>query len=141
MSSQSSQLEKWGDTYPEGFCNFPGNDNWQAPHQESPGGYLHPFPLGMPDLAKKPDDFPKLRMGVIFSCPEQLNRTHCPSLGQTKLTFKVFTRLQSDAIKASYQLCVFIYKSFLCIFKCFFRALGQEVTKSQRLHLFDFSAL
>ena len=32
----------------------------------------------------------------IFSCPQQLNRTHCPLLGLTKLTIRVFTTLQSD---------------------------------------------
>ena len=32
----------------------------------------------------------------IFSCPEQLNRTHCPSVPLTKLTIRVFTTLQSD---------------------------------------------
>ena len=38
---------------------------------------------------------------LFFSCPEQLNRTHCPmSLGLsvclTKLTIRVFTTLQSE---------------------------------------------
>ena len=37
---------------------------------------------------------------VVFSCPEQLNRTHCLSLGWsvplTPLTIKAFTTLQSD---------------------------------------------
>ena len=33
----------------------------------------------------------------IFSCPQQLNRTHCPLLGLTKLTIRVFTTLQSRA--------------------------------------------
>ena len=36
----------------------------------------------------------------IFSCPQQLNRTHCPSLGPSvhplPLTIRVFTTLQSD---------------------------------------------
>ena len=34
--------------------------------------------------------------GFIFSCPQQLNRTSCPSLGLTPLTIRVFTSLQSD---------------------------------------------
>ena len=33
---------------------------------------------------------------AMFSCPQQLNRTHCPLLGLTKLTIRVFTTLQSD---------------------------------------------
>ena len=36
----------------------------------------------------------------VFSCPEQLNRTHCPSLGWLvallPLTIRVFTTLQSE---------------------------------------------
>ena len=36
----------------------------------------------------------------IFSCPEQLNRTHCPSLGWSvallPLTIRVLTTLQSE---------------------------------------------
>ena len=39
-------------------------------------------------------------VNLVFSCPEQLNRTHCPLLGLsvclTKLTIRVFTTLQSD---------------------------------------------
>ena len=33
---------------------------------------------------------------VIFSCPEQLNRTHCPLLRPAPLTIRVFTTPQSD---------------------------------------------
>ena len=32
----------------------------------------------------------------FFSCPEQLNRTHCPSVCLTPLTIRVFTTLQSE---------------------------------------------
>ena len=48
-----------------------------------------------PNLPTAPasDNFPP----CIFSCPEQLNRTHCPSLGPpAPPTIRVFTTLQSD---------------------------------------------
>ena len=32
----------------------------------------------------------------FFSCPEQLNRTHCLSVGRAPLTIREFTTLQSD---------------------------------------------
>ena len=38
----------------------------------------------------------QLSIFALFSCPEQLNRTHCPSVPLTKLTIRVFTTLQSD---------------------------------------------
>ena len=34
--------------------------------------------------------------GALFSCPEQLCRTHCPSVPLTKLTIRVLTTLQSE---------------------------------------------
>ena len=33
---------------------------------------------------------------VFFSCPEQLNRTHCLSVRRAPLTIRAFTTLQSD---------------------------------------------
>ena len=38
----------------------------------------------------------QLLLKLVFSCPEQLNRTHCPSVGPAPLTIRVFTTLQSD---------------------------------------------
>ena len=37
-----------------------------------------------------------LNFFLIFSCPQQLNRTHCLSVRRAPLTIRAFTTLQSD---------------------------------------------
>ena len=37
-----------------------------------------------------------MNMTMVFSCPQQLKRTHCLSVPWAPLTIRVFTTLQSD---------------------------------------------
>ena len=57
--------------------------------------FIPTIPIAFPLTSLIPGEH-KLRLFSFFSCPQQLNRTHCLSLGWAPLTIRVFTALQSD---------------------------------------------